>query len=339
MRVAITGALSYTGRYLAKDALGLGIEVVNLSRRLLPIAVDPLTTDEVGELTRSRVAPAFKDAKLLAAQLEGCDVLFCTYWTRFAGASQHDVAVANCGALFDAAKAAGVQKIVFSSHTRAKIGSPYPYIDGKARANERLRSCGVNYAIVRPCGIFGDAPSESVLLNNAAWVVRRVPVFLVPGDGSHRFQPIHVRDMARLMLDLGLSVDTSGEERDACGPEAPTTLDLFTKLRDALGAFAAIVPVGNLVSTKAITALTRPINLITGDILLDADDLDLLCAGLTTADDPSDPAIPHRRSLFSWIDEHSHHLGTRYVSSIERYYYTGPLADPPPPSSSSAANV
>ena len=40
-------------------------------------------------------------------------------------------------------------------------------------------------------------------MNNAAWVLRRTPLFLLPGDGAGRFQPVHVHDMAELMLDLG----------------------------------------------------------------------------------------------------------------------------------------
>ena len=40
-------------------------------------------------------------------------------------------------------------------------------------------------------------------MNNAAWVLRRSPLFLLAGDGSHRFQPVHVRDIAELMEELG----------------------------------------------------------------------------------------------------------------------------------------
>ena len=39
MKVGITGALSYSGRYLAQRLLRQGHEVVNLSRRSTPIAV------------------------------------------------------------------------------------------------------------------------------------------------------------------------------------------------------------------------------------------------------------------------------------------------------------
>ena len=44
--------------------------------------------------------------------------------------------------------------------------------------------------------------AQSILMNNAAWVLRRAPLFLLAGDGEHRFQPVHVRDFAELLLEV-----------------------------------------------------------------------------------------------------------------------------------------
>jgi NADH dehydrogenase len=178
----------------------------------------------------------------------------------------------------------------------------------------------MNYSIVRPCGIFGDKPVESILMNNAAWVMRRTPLFLLAGNGGEVFQPVHVRDMAKLMGDLGKSKDTTGEEMDACGPDAPTALELFRRLNGSVGGRGFVVPSG--LPTRVIGAMTKPIDWLTGDVLLDTDDLDLLSSGLTTANEPSDPLIKGRRSLFQWIDEVKDELGQEYVSSIQRYYKT-----------------
>ena len=322
MKCAITGALSYSGRYLAASLLSKGHDVVNLSRRGVPIAPEPLSAPQARALGTHRVRLDFNDVDAMARSLAGCDVLFSTYWVRFAdrGANPHAVAASNCARLWEAAKRAGVQKIVMASHTRTSVDSPFPYIAGKAQAEAALRDSGVNYAIVRPCGIFGDTAAESILMNNAAWVLRRSPLFPLAGDGSHRFQPVHVRDIAELMEEVGASLKTSGEELDACGPDTPTAYELFTKLRDECGGVARIAAAGPFVSTATITALTKPIDWLTGDTLLDADDLDLLCSGLTVADAPDDPRIKARRSLFEWIEAQGRDLGWSYVSSVERYY-------------------
>lgn len=321
MRCAITGALSYTGRYLAARLLAKGHDVLNLSRRATPIALAPLSQRQADALAADRVALDFDDVDAMARALEGCDVVYCSHWVRFVAGDgdPHAAAAAANGRLFEAAKRAGVAKVVLMSHTRTSTSSPFPYIAGKAKAEDLLREADLNYAIARPCGIFGDTPEESILMNNAAWVLRRVPVFLVAGDGDHVFQPVHVRDAAALLEALG-DPATSGEERDACGPDAPTSLELFGALRDAVGGPGVVVPARGLLSTRAITALTRPIDWYTGDTLLDADDLDLLTSGLTRADDPGDPAIAGRRSLLAWIADRGPDLGRRYVSSVARYY-------------------
>mmetsp|Transcript_68819 Transcript_68819/g.212809 ORF Transcript_68819/g.212809 Transcript_68819/m.212809 type:complete len:326 (+) Transcript_68819:41-1018(+) len=321
-KVAVTGAFSYTGRYLTKLLLDAGHSVVSLSARQKPLAPKPLSQ---ADLARVDARPLnFGDERGLANALEGCEVLWCTYWIRFAlGGDSHDAAAARCATLFELARKAGVQRVVFTSHTHASADSPFAYIAGKAKATSALRTCGLpSYAIARPCGIFGDTPHESILMNNAAWVLRRSPLFMLAGDGSHRFQPIHVRDMASLLYDLGSpgAVDKGpSQELDACGPDAPTAAELFTHIGRSVGSRAWVASPGFL-PTRLITLMTKPIDLITGDVLLDRDDLDLLCSGLTVAERPDDPAIARRRSLLDWLEEVGPTLGKEYISSIERYY-------------------
>ena len=137
-------------------------------------------------------------------------------------------------------------------------------------------------------------------MNNAAWVLRRSPLFLLAGDGSHRFQPVHVRDIAALMEELGTSLKTSGEEVDACGPDAPTAIELFTKLRDASGGMARIAAAGPLLSTAAITA-DKTNRLAHGRHAAGRGRPDPLCAA-HGGRRPGRPAHQGRRSLFAWIE-------------------------------------
>ena len=141
MKCAITGALSYSGRSLAAALLSKGHDVVNLSRRGVPIAPQPLSAPQARALGTHRGRLDFDDVDAMARSLEGCDVLFSTYWVRFAdrgGENPHSIAAANCARLWEAAKRAGVQKIVMASHTRTSADSPFPYIAGKATAEAAL---------------------------------------------------------------------------------------------------------------------------------------------------------------------------------------------------------
>jgi len=317
-RVAVTGAFSYTGRYLTRLLLDTGHSVLNLSNRSVPISSATVSFTPA-ELERVTSIPLeFSKPQELGRALEGCDALYCTYFVRFAMAGDsHTKCAERLAGMFALAKSAGVRKVVFSSHTRASEDSPFPYIAGKAHACTALRNSGLDYGIVRPCGIFGDTAGESILMNNAAWVLRKTPVMLLAGNGEHRFQPVHVRDMADLMFELGTS-RAAAEERDACGPDAPMAKDLFRAIGAAVGSRASVAAPG--LSTKTVTMLSQPINWVTGDVLLDKDDLDLLCTGLTTADVPDDPAIQGRRSLLAWLKEAGPELGQEYISSVQRYY-------------------
>jgi uncharacterized protein YbjT (DUF2867 family) len=98
----------------------------------------------------------------------------------------HADAIHNTLVLFNAAKAAGVRRIVHLSITNPSVTSPLEYFRGKAILEQALRELGIPYAILRPTVIFGK---EDILMNNIAWVLRHMPFFGVFGDGTYRLQP------------------------------------------------------------------------------------------------------------------------------------------------------
>eukprot|EP00438_Fugacium_kawagutii_P036844 Skav204454 [mRNA] locus=scaffold1298:357082:360577:+ [translate_table: standard] len=132
--------VAITGRYLAKLLLDAGHTVVNLSSRAAPLA----SSLSPRELQGVQSHPLdFSNEKLLGKALEGCSVLWCTYWIRFErGNDSFAAAAQRCEKLFRLARQAGVQRIVYTSHTHATVDSPFPYIAGKARATVALRESG-----------------------------------------------------------------------------------------------------------------------------------------------------------------------------------------------------
>ena len=75
-----------------------------------------------------------------------------------------------------------------------------------------------------------------MLLNNIAWLLRRLPVFAVGGRGDYRVRPIHVDDLARLCTELGARDDSA--TLDAVGPESLTFRDMVAAIRAATGSHA-----------------------------------------------------------------------------------------------------
>lgn len=285
---AVTGVFSYTGRAIAEELLARGEAVRSLSRRDAPD--DPLRA-------RVEVAPLFAEESLAGAR-----TLYNTYWIRFErGDSTFDRAVENTIALFGAAERAGVERIVHISVSNPERARDLPYFAGKLRIEEWLAASGIPHAIVRPTLVFGP---EDILVNNIAWILRRLPVFVVP-RGDYEVQPVSVRDVARICVEAEGAVD-------AAGPERLTFLELVELVRRAVGARARIMrgPSG------VALALVRAADLALRDVVLTREELVGLRRSLLTSDAP-----PLGRDRFAdWVDENGAVLGRRYVSELARNF-------------------
>ena len=150
-----------------------------------------------------------------AVRCRGAGVFYNTYWIRYAhGRITFDLAVENTRTLFEAAKRAGVGRIVHFSVTNVSSGSGLPYFRGKAQVEDMLKGLGVTYAIIRPTLVFGVG---DLLLNNMAWALRRFPVFPVYGSGDYPVQPVYVEDLAAQAVEAGSLSESS--VADAAGPK------------------------------------------------------------------------------------------------------------------------
>jgi nucleoside-diphosphate-sugar epimerase len=295
----VTGAFGYSGAAIARDLLAAGHEVRTLTGHP--------GHAPAGSLIEARPLD-FADADGLERHLRGAHTLYNTYWVRFPhGGETHATAVANSRVLFDAAARAGIQRIVHVSITHADAASPYPYFSGKAAVEGYLRDLGVPYAIARPSILFGG---HGVLLNNIAWLLRRLPVFAIGGRGDYRVRPIHVDDLARLCLQLGGRSDNATV--DAVGPDSPAFRDLVLAIRAAVGSRALVVPAPGW----AIPPLSAALGAALHDVLLTREEYQAMADGLADSDAPSTGSI----SLTEWIAAHGRELGRSYANELTRHY-------------------
>jgi NADH dehydrogenase len=297
---AVTGAFSYSGAAIARELLKSGRQVRTLTGH--PDRAPAGTTIECRPLD-------FSDPDGLRVSLTGVHTLYNTYWVRFAhGAVSHEVAVANSRVLFAAAVTAGVQRIVHVSITNPGYDSPDPYFRGKAAVEQALADSGVpSYAVARPAILFGG---DGVLLNNIAWLLRHLPVFAIGGHGDYRLRPIHVDDLAALLIDLGARADTVVV--DAVGPESLTFRQLVETIRAAVGSRSVLVPVPGAL----IPVLASALNLALHDNLLTADEYASMAAGR------ADSAAPTtgKTVLTQWVQDHADELGRRYANELDRHF-------------------
>jgi len=299
MKAAVTGVFSYSGRFIAEALLARGWEIVALGRSR------PAAADSLAE--RVDFCPLLlDDEEALAAALSGCDALFNTYWVRFErGGATFSQAVERSDRLFRTARAAQVRRIVHLSVSNASAESPFPYFRGKAAVEDALRGGDCPYAILRPTLIFGGR--QEVLVNNIAWLLRRLPLFLLPEGGRCRLQPVSVFDLARIAADLGET--DANQVLDLAGPETFTFADFVAQIRDAVGSHArlAAAPSG-VVSGCSLLA-----GLLLRDRLLTRDELGALTADLLACETAT------TESRFSdWLKTNASWLGRIYANELRR---------------------
>ena len=299
-RSVVTGALGYTGQYIAKLLLSEGHEVRTVTSH--PEKLNPFGP-------QVRLAPFdFDFPERLAEHLRGATTLYNTYWIRFShGKVTFDHAIDNTMALLRAAETAGITRIVHVSITNASRESPFPYFRSKAIVEQAVIESALSHAIIRPTLIFGR---EDILINNIAWLLRRFPVFAVPGSGDYLVQPVYVGDLARLAVDAGRRQENL--VFDAVGPEVFTFDQLVRLVANSVNSRSRIVHL----SPKLAFLASKLLGLLVSDRLLTRDEVGGLLYNLLMSSDP--PTASTR--LSDWLFENAGHLGKHYASELSRHY-------------------
>jgi uncharacterized protein YbjT (DUF2867 family) len=296
---AVTGAFSYSGAAIARRLGQAGHRLRTLTghpgRAPAGAGIDVRPLD-------------FTDPAGLAESLRGVHTLYNTYWVRFArGRVDHQAAVANSRVLFAAAAQAGVARVVHVSITNPSPDSRYPYFRGKAEVEQDLAASGLSHAIVRPAILFGG---DGVLVNNIAWLLRRVPVFAIGGRGDYRVRGIHVDDLAALCVELGAGSQTA--VLDAVGPQRLTFRELVCAVRSAIGSRALLIDVPGPV----LLAFSRALGTLLRDTLLTSDEYYAMTDGLADSPSPATGQV----AFTDWAAQNGARLGLRYASELDRHF-------------------
>jgi len=299
MKIAVTGAFSYSGKYITKRLLECGDEVITLTGH-------PDRPDPFGGLVKAY--PLDFDEASMARSLQGVAVLVNTYWVRFdKGENTQLRAVENTRKLINAARAAGVKRVVHISITNSSARSHLPYFWGKAANEKAVIESGMRYAILRPTVLFGD---EDILINNIAFLLRRFPFFALPGDGSYRLQPVYVDDLAALAVEAVYC-----EENyviDAVGPDVFTFREMVDLIREKIGAKRLLIPIPPRLALLA----AQLVSVFVRDVILTPEEVEGLMAGLLVSKEP-----PRGRThLGDWLEANRDKVGARYASELRKHY-------------------
>ena len=303
--IAVSGAWSYSGRRVAARLLRAGHSVASLTNRPVP---DP---DPYCGAVR-RVAYDFTRG-VLERSLQGVDVLACAYWTRHNRApvghrgpwTSHGAAVDRSARIIDAAVAAGVSRLVWTSIANPGLDPDLSYYAGKAAVEDLVRASGLPYAILRPACFFGPG---GLLIENVAWAARHLPCFPIPDGPEYRIRPIHVDDYAEAVVDAVGSSETF--VRDATGPDRVEFGELVADLLALTRGRSRVVRL----PLSACTLLYRVASSVMRETILTADELKGLSRN--RLDSAADPV--GRIGLRAWLRDNIRSVGLRFLREPPR---------------------
>ena len=300
MKIAITGAYSYTGKYITHRLLARGDHVLTLTNRR--VELDPFQ----GNVEKQPLD--FSNPRSLTDSLKEIETLVNTYWVRFdKGEITQSAAVINTGTLIKAAQSAGVRKIIHISVTNPSPASPLPYFSGKAANEKFVLDSGLAYAILRPSLIYGK---EDILINNIAWILRNFPIMALPGDGSYRVQPVDVLDVAELAIQ---AIDAPENVIwDAVGPDIFTFREMVEIIGRKIGRPRLLLSTPPRLAFLA----AQLIGLMMRDVLLTFDEVEGLMAGLLVSAEPARGKL----RLEEWLSANKGEVGIRYANELTRHY-------------------
>lgn len=139
----------------------------------------------------------------------------------------------------DAARSAGVRRLINLSQLGADARLPYRFLASKGKAQEYVAASGLDWTAFRPSVVWGP---EDEFANTFARLVRLTPlIFPIVGDGQARFQPVWVEDVATCVVKALDDPGTIGKEYELGGPEVLTLEEIERRTLAALGARRALL--------------------------------------------------------------------------------------------------
>lgn len=164
----------------------------------------------------------------------------------------------------EAAKAAGVERLVQISAIGADAASPSAYGRTKAQAEAAVRAVYPDAVILRPSLVFGAGDS---FLNRFAAMATMAPALPLIGGGETRFQPVYVGDVAEAIARGVTRADAAGRTYELGGPSLYTFREVLELVCRETGRdrmlvsvpFIVAKPLGSLLQLSRFVGLTPPL--------------------------------------------------------------------------------
>lgn len=198
------------------------------------------------------------DRDSLKGLMDGCDAVvhLVAIIDESGGATFEGVIRQGTENVVAEASDAGVERFIHMSALGAQDDPHFGYMQAKWRAEQAVKDSGLSYTIFRPSVIFG--PGDG-FVNALASVVRAFPVIPVVGDGTSKFQPVQVEEVAacfaRAVNDPQM---TANQTYELGGAKVYSYSEMLDAIAEALGASKRKVNVP-VALMKPVVTLSKPL--------------------------------------------------------------------------------
>jgi uncharacterized protein YbjT (DUF2867 family) len=136
--------------------------------------------------------------------------------------------------IVEAAKAAGVRRLIHMGQNGSDSALPYPFLASKGKAQDVVAASGLDWTVLRPSVIWGP---QDEFANVQARLIKLTPlIFPIVGDGQARFQPVWVGDVVEAAARCLDDDRTIGQVYALGGPEVLTYAEIVGRVLKTLGA-------------------------------------------------------------------------------------------------------
>jgi uncharacterized protein YbjT (DUF2867 family)/uncharacterized membrane protein YphA (DoxX/SURF4 family) len=249
MRILLTGANGFIGRYLLAGLLGDGHDVVPAVRR-------PDETDRLLPAPCSLKVDLNRDTRASdwLPRLYGIEaVINCAGILQGRpGQSIAAIHAAAPRALFEACRQSGVKRVIQISAISADTEAGTAYASTKREADEFLAASDLDWIVLRPSLVYArGAYGGTALMRALAALPFAIPVI---GRGDQTFQPIHIDDLVATVVTILHRPEITRRIIDPVGPDVLTMRQILIDLRRWLG----LAPAGVIeVPLTLVRALSR----------------------------------------------------------------------------------
>jgi len=227
MRVAITGATGFVGSHLATRLTSEGHEVVRIGRRAR-------ANEEI-------VLAPLDDVEQLASAFAGCQaVAHCAGINRETGDQTYDrVHVKGTRNVVEAARRAGVQRIVLMSFLRARPDCGSAYHESKWAAEEIVRQSELDYTIIKAGVTYGRGDH---MLDHLSHAFHTFPIFALVGLKEQTLRPLAIEDLVHVMRAALIDRRLKRQTIALVGPEEMYLREAVLRVAEVAGKKPVLFP-------------------------------------------------------------------------------------------------